>query len=308
MVPSLTDKDRKDLEFGIENDVDWVALSFVRSPKDIHELREILDKSGKWIKIIAKIEKPEALQFIDEIIEASDAIMVARGDLGVETPLEEVPLIQKMIVEKCNVAAKPVIIATQMMESMIENPRPTRAETNDVANSVMDGADALMLSAETATGKFPLNVVQSMVKTICSVESQDKLYFRFYPTDEESPIFLNDSLVATSVRLAEETKANVMVGMTQSGYTAYKVASYRPKPSIFIFTANKPLLKTMNLIWGVRGYFYDKSESTDSTIADIEEILRKGGHLSKGDVFINMASMPIDAKERTNMLKINTVK
>jgi pyruvate kinase len=285
-----------------------VALSFVRSPKDIHDLREILNKSGKWIKIIAKIEKPEALEFIDEIINTADAIMVARGDLGVETPMEEVPLIQKMIVEKCNIASKPVIIATQMMESMIENPKPTRAETNDIANAVMDGADALMLSAETATGKYPLKVIQSMVKTIISVESHDRLYFRFYPTDKNSPIFLNDSVVASSVVLAKETNAKAMVGMTQSGYTVYKVASYRPKTSIFAFTANKPLLRTLSLVWGVRGYYYDKSESTDSTISDIEEILIREGHLSKGDVFINMASMPIHARERTNMLKINIVK
>ena len=308
LVPSLTPKDLKDLQFGIEHDVDWVALSFVRSPKDIHDLREILNKSGKWIKIIAKIEKPEALEFIDEIINTADAIMVARGDLGVETPMEEVPLIQKMIVEKCNIASKPVIIATQMMESMIENPKPTRAETNDIANAVMDGADALMLSAETATGKYPLKVIQSMVKTIISVESHDRLYFRFYPTDKNSPIFLNDSVVASSVVLAKETNAKAMVGMTQSGYTVYKVASYRPKTSIFAFTANKPLLRTLSLVWGVRGYYYDKSESTDSTISDIEEILIREGHLSKGDVFINMASMPIHARERTNMLKINIVK
>lgn len=307
-IPSLTQKDLKDLEFGIQNDVDWIALSFVRSAQDIYDLRDIINKSDRWIKIIAKIEKPEALDHIDEIIAAADAVMVARGDLGVEIPMEEVPLTQKMIVEKCNKTSKPVIIATQMMESMIENPRPTRAETNDVANSVMDGADALMLSAETAAGKFPIKVIESMVKTICSVESQEKLYFRFYPTDQDSEIFINDSLVLTAVRLAKETHAKAMVGMTQSGYTAYKIASYRPQTSIFIFTANKPLLKTMNLIWGVRGYYYDRSESTDSTIADIEEILRSENHIKKGDVLINTASMPIHARERTNMLKISIVK
>jgi len=307
-IPSLTSKDLKDLEFGIQNDVDWIALSFVRSPQDIIDLREIINRSDRWIKIIAKIEKPEAIAHIDEIIDVTDAIMVARGDLGVEIPMEEVPLTQKMIVDKCNKASKPVIIATQMMESMIENPRPTRAETNDVANSVMDGADALMLSAETATGKYPIKVIQSMVKTICSVESQEKLFYRFYPTDPESEVFIHDSLVFTAVTLAKETNAKAMVGMTQSGYTAYRLASYRPKTSIFIFTANKPLLRTMNLIWGVRGYYYDRSESTDSTIADIEEILLSENHIKTGDVLINTASMPIQARERTNMLKISIVK
>ena len=307
-VPSLTEKDRKDLEFGIENNIEWIALSFVREAQDIHEVRDIISKSGKDLKVVAKIEKPEALKNIDEIIEAADAIMVARGDLGVEIVMEEVPMAQKSIVSKCNLASKPVIIATQMMESMIENPRPTRAETSDVANSVMDGADALMLSAETATGKYPIKVIQSMVNTIASVEKQDGIYYKFYPVDQNDALFYNNSLVLTSVHLAKETNAAAIIGMTQSGYNAFKLASYRPKTAIFIFTGNKPLLNTMNLIWGVRGYYYDKSESTDSTIADIEQILKDMGHIEKGDVFINTASMPIREKARTNMIKINVAK
>ena len=179
-APSLTDKDREDLAFGIKHNVDWIALSFVRTAQDVRDLKAIIKSSGKDIRVIAKIEKPEALENIDEIIEESDALMVARGDLGVEIVMEEVPVAQKMIVEKCNLAAKPVIIATQMMESMIKNPRPTRAETNDVANAVMDGADALMLSGETAVGAFPLEVITSMKTTIMSIQTTANIYNNFY--------------------------------------------------------------------------------------------------------------------------------
>ena len=306
-APSLTEKDLKDLAFGLEQDVNWIALSFVRSEKDIIDLRERIEKAGKSSRIIAKIEKPEAIKNIEAIIEATDGIMVARGDLGVEIFMEEVPMAQKRIVELCNKAAKPVIIATQMMESMIENPRPTRAETNDVANAVMDGADALMLSAETAAGLFPVEVIKSMVKTITSVENQANLYFKHELPDTEDPLFLNNTLVLAAARLAKASQAKAIVGMTASGYTAFKLASHRPKAGIFIFTSNRPLLNTMNLIWGVRGYYYDKEVSTDDTFADIEEILKQKGHIAKGDVFITTASMPIQARLRTNTVKLNIV-
>ena len=221
-APSLTEKDLKDLDFGIKNNVDWIALSFVRRASDIYALREIIDKNKSTSRIVAKIEKPEALSNIDEIITATDACMVARGDLGVEIWLEEVPMVQKMLVEKCNKAGKPVIVATQMMESMIENPRPTRAETNDVANSVMDGADAVMLSAETAAGKYPIEVIRSMVRTIASVEKNPNIYFRFREVDPASPIYINDSLVLAACKLAKDVGAKAIVGMTASGYTAFK--------------------------------------------------------------------------------------
>ncbi|QSE96942.1 pyruvate kinase [Fulvivirga lutea] len=306
-APSLTEKDLKDLEFGIANDLDWIALSFVRSEKDIIDLRKRIKKAGKNCRIIAKIEKPEAIKNIESIIEATDGIMVARGDLGVEIYMEEVPMAQKRIVQMCNRAAKPVIIATQMMESMIENPRPTRAETNDVANAVMDGADALMLSAETAAGLYPVEVIKSMVKTITSVEAQADLYFKHELPDRDDELFLNNTLVLASARLAKASRAKAIVGMTASGYTAFKLASHRPKANIFIFTSNRPLLNTMNLIWGVRGYYYDKEVSTDDTFADIEEILKEKGHIAKGDVFITTASMPIHARGRTNTVKLNVV-
>lgn len=307
-APSLTEKDIKDLQFGLNHDVDWIALSFVRSAKDVLELKERIAAAGKEVKVIAKIEKPEAVENINEIIEVSDGIMVARGDLGVEIEMEEVPMVQKKIIYHCNKMAKPVIVATQMMESMIENASPTRAETSDVANSVMDGADTVMLSAETAAGKFPVLAVKSMVRTIQFVEeSQKKVYFKYSKLNPKSPLFLNDSLIQTAVHLSQDTKAKAIVGMTTSGFTAWRLSAHRPKASIFIFTGNRKLLTTLSLIWGVRGFYYDAAESTDATIADIESILKKAGHLRKKDVFITMASMPIHERARTNMLKINVV-
>ncbi|HCM76656.1 MAG TPA: pyruvate kinase [Cytophagales bacterium] len=306
-APSLTEKDLKDLEFGLKNNVNWVALSFVRKAQDIIALREILEKNNSKARIVAKIEKPEALEDIDSIIDETDAIMVARGDLGVEIWMEEVPIVQKKLIEKCNKASKPVIVATQMMESMIENPRPTRAETNDVANAVMDGADALMLSAETAAGKYPLEVVRSMVRTITSIEKQASIYYKFRPVDPESPVFIHDSLILAACKLAQDVGAKAIVGMTTSGYTAFQSSSHRPDTNIFVFTGNKSILNTMNLVWGTRAYYYDKQTSTDETIADIAEILKKDGHVTKGDIFISLASMPIKEKHRTNMMKINVV-
>ena len=307
-LPALTDKDLIDLEFIIEQKLDWVALSFVRSVKDIVILRSKLDEKKSKTKIIAKIEKPEALTNIRDIIVESDAIMVARGDLGVELPIEQIPLIQKQLVRKSIHRAKPVIVATQMMESMIENPRPTRAETNDVANAVMDGADALMLSAETAAGKFPIEVVRSMVRTIGSVEKQANVYYRFREVDPHSPIFIHDSLILAACKLAKEVNAKAIVGMTASGYTAFKSSSHRPNANIFVFTSNKAILNTMNLVWATRAYYYEKSNSTDETIADVQEILKRDGHVKTGDIFISLASMPIHERSRTNMMKVNVVK
>ncbi|MFN3840675.1 MAG: pyruvate kinase [Cyclobacteriaceae bacterium] len=307
-APSLTEKDMEDLEFGLKNNIEWIALSFVRKGQDIKILRDIIEKKKSSSRIVAKIEKPEALSNIDDIINATDAVMVARGDLGVEIWLEEVPMVQKMLVEKCNRAGKPVIVATQMMESMIENPRPTRAETNDVANAVMDGADAVMLSAETAAGKYPIEVIRSMVRTIASVEKNEKMYYRFHEVDPKSPIYLNDSLVLAACKLAKDVGAKAIVGMTSSGYTAFKSSSHRPNTNIFVFTGNKSLITTINLVWGARAYYYDKHNSTDETIADVEKILKQEGHVQPGDIFIVLASMPIQERLRTNTLRINVVK
>jgi pyruvate kinase len=307
-APSLTEKDYKDLKFGLENKVDWIALSFVRKAFDIESLREIINEHKSNSRIVAKIEKPEALSNIDEIIAATDAVMVARGDLGVEIWLEEVPMVQKMLVEKCNKAGKPVIVATQMMESMIENPRPTRAETNDVANAVMDGADAVMLSAETAAGRYPIEVIRSMVRTVASVEKNPSMYFRFRDVDTTSSVYINDSLVLAACKLAKDVGAKAIVGMTASGYTAFKSSSHRPNANIFVFTGNDALINQINLVWGSRAYHYDKSNSTDETIADVEAILKREGHVKTGEIFIFLASMPIHERARTNTLKINIVK
>ncbi|MGE0590194.1 MAG: pyruvate kinase [Cyclobacteriaceae bacterium] len=306
-APSLTEKDIEDLEFGLKNDVNWVALSFVRKAEDIHVLRGMLQKHNSTARIIAKIEKPEALENIDAIISATDAVMVARGDLGVEMWMEEVPIIQKKLIEKCNKASKPVIVATQMMESMIENPRPTRAEASDVANAVMDGADALMLSAETAAGKYPIEVIRSMVRTITSIEKQPSIYYKFREVDPNSPIFIHDSLILAACKLAKDVGAKAIVGMTVSGYTAFQSSSHRPDTNIFVFTGNKSILNTMNLVWGTRAYHYDKHTTTDETIKDVGEILKRDGHVKSGDIFISLASMPIHERNRTNMLKINVV-
>lgn len=306
-APSLTEKDMEDLLFGLKHKVDWVALSFVRKEQDIIELRKIIDDHKSTTRIIAKIEKPEALENIDAIIAATDAVMVARGDLGVEIWMEEVPMVQKMLVHKCNLASKPVIVATQMMESMIENPRPTRAETNDVANAVMDGADALMLSAETAAGKYPIEVIRSMVRTIGSVEKSGDIFYRFHDVDPQSPNYFNDSLILTACKLAKDVNAKAIVGMTQLGYSAYKASSHRPNANIFAFTSNESLINSMNLVWATRAYHYDKAASTDSTIADVENILKRDGHVKTGDTFIILASMPIQERGRSNMIKVHVV-
>ncbi len=306
-APSLTEKDEEDLQFGLKNNLDWVALSFVRTANDIKSLQRIIEKSGNNTKVVAKIEKPEALINIDEIIEVTDALMVARGDLGVEIAMEEVPMVQKMLISKCNKASKPVIVATQMLESMIENPRPTRAEANDVANAVMDGADAVMLSAESASGKYPAEAVRSMSNIIASAEKSPDIYYKFFEPTRDSATFIHDNLVLAACQLSKQLEACAILGMTKSGYTGLKLAHHRPKANIFIFTSNKELLSKINLIWGVRGFYYDKMVSTDDTFKDIEQILVDKGLLNKGDVFINTASMPIHWEGRTNIIKINIV-
>ncbi|MGV3538849.1 MAG: pyruvate kinase, partial [Rufibacter sp.] len=307
-APSLTEKDLQDLHFGLDNDVEWVALSFVRKVEDIHEIKKIIAERGKDTKVVAKIEKPEAIRNIDSIIEATDAVMVARGDLGVEIGMEEVPMIQKMIVEKCNALGKPVIVATQMMESMITSPRPTRAETNDVANAVMDGADTLMLSAETAAGMYPVETIRSMNRTIQSVEAQAQVFHRNFVFNRNSPTFYNDTVVANAVSLSRDTDAKAVICLTKSGYTAFQLAKHRPKANIFVFTDNRVMLNTLNLVWGIRGYYYDRFVSTDETITDLKEILVKEGHLNVGDIFINIGSMPVVEKKRANMIKLSEVR
>jgi pyruvate kinase len=306
-IPSITEKDLRDVEFGIANRVDWIALSFVRTASEVRELKEMLRARGAHARLMAKIEKPEALRNIDDIIEASDGIMVARGDLGVEIYMEDVPRWQKVIVQKSNRAGKPVVVATQMMESMITNRRPTRAETNDVANAVSDGADALMLSGETSTGRFPVEVVQSMQKIIASMESQEGIYYKNLTADNTSATYLNDAIIVNACDLAQKTNAQAIVGMTVSGYTAYQLSRCRPKAHIFIFTHDPDMLTVLNLVWGVRTFLYDEYKSTDQTFHDIKELLKAKNLVRPGDVIINTASMPIDERQRTNAVKIGVV-
>ena len=305
-LPCLTEKDLIDLEFILTQDVSWIALSFVRNKADIIELRKYIEKSGKDIRIIAKIEKPEAIENIDDILEVTDGCMVARGDLGVEIPMQDVPLIQKDIIKRCRKLSKPVIIATQMMESMITNVSPTRAEVNDVANAVLDGADAVMLSGETSVGKFPNEVIKAMHKIIIRVEETPSIYYKKVLTESESSHRLISNIVCESAsKMAKQGDAKAIVTMSFSGYTGFKISSYRPKSNIYVFTANKYILNMLSLVWGVRGLYYDKFVSTDHTIDDIKFILKQKDFLKEGDLIINVASMPIASKGMSNMLRMS---
>lgn len=306
--PSLTEKDKKDLEFILTQDLDWIAISFVRSARDIIELRHLVRNAMCKSRLVAKIEKPEAIEELDDIIEVSDAVMVARGDLGVELPMQRVPLLQKEIVRKCQTHAKPVIIATQMMESMISSPMPTRAEVSDVGNAVMDGADAVMLSGETSVGKYPIKVIEAMVKIIKEVETNYTDLYHFERIPEKSQErFITDSICFNASRLANRVDAKAIVTMTHSGYTAFKISSQRPRASIYVFSSNKILLSMLSLVWGVECFYYDKMVSTDHTIADIKYLLKKHGNVEEGDLIINTASMPIEDKGATNMLKLSYI-
>lgn len=306
-LPCLTVKDLRDLDFALQNEFDWIGLSFVRSVTDIVELKEIIRNKGKKTRVVAKIEKPEAVNEIDNIIEVTDGVMVARGDLGVELPPERVPILQKMIVKKCIQASKPVIIATQMMESMITNYTPTRAEVNDVANAVLDGADAVMLSAETSVGKYPVKVIDYMQRIIAQVEEQESIYHREHAPELKTNTYITDSICHNACSLAHQAGVKAIISMTNSGYTAYKLASHRPKANIYIFTDNTSLLTALSLVWGVIGFYYDKYESTDDTISDLKAFIKNEGLVKDDDLVINIASMPMKDKGRTNMMKLSYV-
>ena len=306
--PSLTEKDRKDLQVILEHNLDWIGLSFVRSAKDIIELKHLISQNNKQTKVVAKIEKPEAVIELDNIVRESDAVMVARGDLGVEIPMQDVPLIQKKIITTCLNYGKPVIVATQMMESMTENAAPTRAEVNDVANAVMDGADAVMLSGETSVGKYPFTTVEAMCKIIEKIESDyEEMYSKEREPEKDIERFITDSICFTSCRLASRVGAKGIITMTHSGYTAYKISSQRPKAAVFVFSGNKKLLTQLSLVWGVKTFFYNKTVSTDHTIADIKYLLKKQEYVAQGDMIINTASIPIEESGKTNMMKMSVV-
>ena len=306
-IPSLTEEDIDNMHFALDHGADWIAMSFVRSAEDIVQGKQLIAERGSHAKIVAKIEKPEAIDNIDAIIEATDAIMVARGDLGVEMPMEEVPGLQKIIVQKCRDLSKPVIIATQMLESMITTPRPTRAEINDVANSVLDGADAVMLSGETSVGEFPEIVIETMAKVITHVEATTYPYYNPKEQDYTNTTKISDAICSSSVFLAEKTGASAIAVMTASGYTAMEIASYRPNANIFVFTGNKNLLQQLSLVWGVKSFIYEKYESTDGTIQDVNGLLKQNHLVEPGQIVINTASTPLHEKGKTNTIRVSEV-
>jgi len=305
----LTDKDIKDAVLAIKENVDWLALSFVRKKSDIDKLLKIIDKNSEYrIPVIAKIEKPEALKNIDEIIKVSSGLMVARGDLGVEIQSSEIPLIQKKLVAKAKKARIPVIIATQMMESMMDSISPSRAEVNDVANSVMDGADAVMLSGETSVGEYPVEVIKTISSIISKVENSDLISLENKrPKDQKSKRYITKSVCFSAAKMANEIKAKAISTLTNSGYTAFQISSWRPSTHVLVFTSNKRILTQLNLLWGVKAFFYDNFQSTDSTVEEINKIALDNQYIQKGDKVINLTSMPIDKKGMTNTLRISEI-
>ena len=307
-LPALTSKDIIDAEFAIKQNVDWIALSFVRNSNDILDLKKLIEQHADFkIPIIAKIEKPEGIENIDKIISYCDGLMVARGDLGVEIPPAEVPLIQKELVIRAKKARIPVIIATQMMESMIDSLTATRAEVNDVANSVMDGADAVMLSGETSVGKYPVEVIQTISSIIHSVEHSELISVPQKPPNIRTLRFITKSICYHAVQIANDVKAKAICTLTNSGYTAFQVSAWRPNSHILVFTSNKRILTQLNLVWGVKAFFYDSFESTDKTVEQINEIATNRGYVNKGDLLVNLTAMPIIEKGMVNTLRVSSV-
>ena len=307
-LPALTKKDKEDAIFAIRKKVDWIALSFVRNKKDLDELKGLIDKFSKYkIPIISKIEKPEAIKNISDIISNSDGLMVARGDLGVEIPAAEVPLVQKKLVLEAKKARIPVIIATQMMESMIDSRTPSRAEVNDVANSVMDGADAVMLSAETSVGQFPVEVVKSISSILLKVEDSELIKVPKNHPSIKNKRFVTKSVCYYASLMADVIKAKAICTLTNSGYTAFQISSWRPQADILVYTSNKRILSQLNLLWGVKAFFYDANESTDKTILQINDIAKKNNFVFPGDFLINLTAMPVNKKGMVNTLRVTTI-
>ena len=307
-LPALTEKDKEDAVFALGLNVDWMALSFVRTPEDLRMLRDLIDEHSDYrVPVIAKIEKPEAVANIDSLIPYCDGLMVARGDLGVEIPMQDVPLIQKKLVRRAKRARIPVIIATQMMETMIDNAVPTRAEVNDVANSIMDGADAVMLSGETSVGKHPIRVIQKMTEIINAVENS-----KVIKVPQEAPHIRTDRFITKSIchhaaSMANDIEATAISTLTNSGYTAFQISAWRPQSKILAFSSEKRILGKLNLLWGVKAFYYDKNLSTDDTVVDINKISKEKGFVNTGDLMINLTSMPVEAKGMVNTLRVSAI-
>jgi len=306
-LPGITEKDMEDARFALDQEVDWIALSFVRKEQDVLDLKKILEEHPHQVHVMAKIEKPEALREIDAIIGASDGIMVARGDLGVEVEFHRVPMIQKNIIQKCTERSKPVIVATQMMESMVNSPTPTRAEATDVANAVLDGADAVMLSAETSVGRFPVQTIRNMQKIIDSTEIEERFFFRLHAPLKESDTFLADSICYNAVMMAKQVNAAAIITLTFSGYTAFRISSHRPRAPIFTFTMNRDLIRHLSLVWGVRTFYFRECDDVDEYIDYTIEFLVEHKLLHKGDLVVHVGSIPILERGKTNMLKLSHV-
>jgi pyruvate kinase len=308
-LPALTEKDVEDAIFAIKQEVDWIALSFVRHKEDLLDLKKLIKKHSSYdIPIISKIEKPQALENIDEIIDHSNGLMVARGDLGVEVPAEQVPLTQKNLVLKAKAARIPVIIATQMMESMIDGLTPSRAEVNDVANSVMDGADAVMLSGETSVGKYPVEVIQTMRKIVIRVENSPLIRKYDQAPQNKNDRFVTKSTCYHAALMATEIEAKAICTLTNSGYTAYQISAWRPDSSILVFTSNKRILSQLNLLWGVKCHYYDRFVSTDETVLDVNHIAKEKGYVKAGDSLVNLLAMPVANKGMVNTLRVSVIK
>ena len=306
--PALTEKDIDDAKFAVKKSFDWIALSFVRSKKDVLQLRKLIESQCDYhIPIISKIEKPQAIEKIDSIIKVSNGIMVARGDLGIEIPAEEVPLNQKKIVAKCKKRGIPVVIATQMMESMIDSLTPSRAEVNDVANSVMDGADAIMLSGETSMGKYPCEVVKKIGDIIHGVEDSPLIKIPVDLLEIKSDRLITKSICKNAATIANEIGASAICTLTNSGYTGWQISSWRPSALVIVFTSNKKILTQMNLLWGVKGVYYNNFESTDKTVEEVNSLALENKYIKKGDFVINLAAMPIYEKGQVNTLRITKI-
>ena len=307
-LPALTEKDKKDAIFALQQEVDWIALSFVRNPEDLRMLRDLIAQNSDFrVPVIAKIEKPEAVENIDALIPYCDGLMVARGDLGVEIPMQDVPIIQKNLVRRAKLARIPVIIATQMMETMIENAVPTRAEVNDVANSIMDGADAVMLSGETSVGKHPIKVIEKMTQIIGSVEFSDLIEVPKAPPHIRTNRFITKSVCHHAALMANDIKAKAISTLTNSGYTAFQISAWRPKSHVLVFSSEKRILARLNLLWGVRAFYYDKNGSTDDTVEDINRISKQKGFVKTGEYMINLTSMPVEKRGMVNTLRVSEI-
>jgi pyruvate kinase len=307
-LPALTEKDIEDAIFAIGQNVDWIALSFVKTPEDLQDLQELIAKHAEYkIPIIAKIEMPEALENIDKIIAYCDGLMVARGDLGVELPAHEVPLVQKELIRRAKTARIPVIVATQMMETMITSLTPTRAEVNDVANSVMDGADAVMLSGETATGNYPVQVIQQMTQILKAVEDSPLIAVPQNTPQIKTKRFITKVVCRHAAIVANDIKAKAICTLTNSGYTAFQISAWRPQSHILVFTSNRTILTRLNLLWGVKTFFYDSSGSTDDTVSDLNEIAKKNGYVAKGDFLVTLSAMPLADKGMVNTVRVSEI-